>query len=112
MPQAEGLVRGVIMARWSRGSFCVITPWWRGVMFPSGSGPWQTVRKRHHRFATDGTWDMDMLLRVIRSGANAADWSVSVDSSFVRAHKRSATAHRVVRGDRARLEEHIGGSVE
>jgi hypothetical protein len=69
--------------------------------------------KRHHRFATDGTWDM--LLRVIQSAADAAgrvDWSVSVDSSIVRAHQHSATAKRVVREDRARLEEHIGGSVE
>jgi hypothetical protein len=29
---AEGLVRGVIIARWSRGSFSVIAPGWRGVI--------------------------------------------------------------------------------
>jgi len=28
---------------------------WRD--FPGRFGPWQTVWKRHHRFATDGTWD-------------------------------------------------------
>jgi DDE family transposase len=53
----------------------------------------------------------DMPLRVIQSEADAAgrgDWSVSVDSSIVRAHQHSATSKRVVREDRARLEEHIG----
>jgi Ethanolamine utilization protein EutJ (predicted chaperonin) len=59
--------------------------------------------------ATDGTWDI--LLRVIQSEVDAAglvDRSVSVDPSIVRAHQDSATAKRVVREDRARLEEHIG----
>src|SRR5215204_3924421 len=28
---------------------------WRDL--PPAFGPWQTVWKRHHRFATDGTWD-------------------------------------------------------
>ena len=81
---------------------------WRDL--PERFGPWQTVWKRHHRFATDGIWDK--LLRVIQSEADAAgrvDWSVSVDSSIVRAHQHSATAKRVVREDRARLEEHTGG---
>jgi transposase len=80
---------------------------WRDL--PERFGPWQTVWKRHHRFATDGTWDM--LLRVIQSEADAAgrvDWSVSVDSSIVRAHQHSATAKRVVREDRARREEQTG----
>src|ERR1700682_1275603 len=110
MPQAEGrsrpwrdhrqVVEGIVF-RYRTGVA------WRDL--PERFGPWQTVWKRHHRFATDGTWDM--LLRVIQSEANAAgrlDWSVSADSSIVRAHQHSATAKRVVREDRARLEEHIG----
>jgi transposase len=113
MPQAEGrsrpwrdhrqVVEGIVF-RFRTGVA------WRDL--PERFGPWQTVWKRHHRFAADGTWDM--LLRVIQSEADAAgrvDWSVSVDSSIVRAHQRSATAKRVVREDRARLEEHIGVSV-
>ena len=109
MPQAEGrsrpwrdhrqVVEGIVF-RYRTGVA------WRDL--PERFGPWQTVWKRHHRFATDGTWDM--LLRVIQSEADAAgrvDWSVSVDSSIVRAHQHSATAKRVVREDRARLEEHI-----
>jgi transposase len=80
---------------------------WRDL--PERFGPWRTVWKRHHRFATDGTWDM--LLRVIQSEADVAgrvDWSVSVDYSIVRAHQHLAVAKRVVREDRARREEHIG----
>jgi transposase len=110
IPQAEGrsrpwrdhrqVVEGIVFRYRTGGA-------WRDL--PERIGPWQTVWKRHHRFATDGTWDM--LLRVIQSEADAAgrvDWSVSVDSSIGRAHQHSATAKRVVRGDRARLEEHIG----
>ena len=100
MPQAEGRVRGVIIARWSRGSFSVIAPEWRDL--PERFGPWQTVWKRHHRFATDGTWDL--LLRVIQSAADAAgrvDWSVSVDSSIVRAHQPNVLFGRIVRGSKS-----------
>jgi transposase len=80
---------------------------WRDL--PERFGQWQTVWKRHHRFATDRTWDM--LRRVVQSEADAAgrvDWSVPVDSSIVRAHQHAATAKRVVREVRARREEHIG----
>jgi transposase len=42
---------------------------WRDL--PGRFGPWQTVWKRHPRFATDGTWDE--LLRVIQAQADAAD---------------------------------------
>jgi transposase len=77
---------------------------WRDL--PERFGPWQTVWKRYHRFATDGTWDM--LLRAIQSVADAAgpvDWSVSVVSLIVRKHQHSVTAKRVVREDRARSVE-------
>jgi transposase len=62
---------------------------WRDL--PERFGPWQTVGKRHHRFATDGTW------RRVLAAAQAAgeiDWNVSVDSTIVRAHQHSATAKR------------------
>jgi len=80
---------------------------WRDL--PGRFGPWQTVWKRHHRFATDGTWDK--LLCVIQAEADAAgrvDWNVSVDSSIVRAHQHSATAKRSAREDRTVLVEHTG----
>ncbi len=80
---------------------------WRDL--PGRFGPWQTVWKRHHRFATDGTWDK--LLRVIQAETDPAgrvDWNVSVDSSIVRAHQHSATAKRSAREDRTVLVEHTG----
>jgi transposase len=67
---------------------------WRDL--PERFGPWQTVWKRHHGFATDGTWDK--LLRVIPAEADAGqqlDWTVSVDSSVVRAHQRPQR-HRTI----------------
>lgn len=84
---------------------------WRDL--PERFGPWQTVWKRHHRFATDSTWDK--LLAVLQAEADAAgqiDWDVSVDSSVVRAHQHSATAKRVAAEVSASAEPHTGGSVE
>ena len=73
---------------------------WRPL--PGRFGPWQTVWKRHRRFATEGTWDK--LLRVIQAEAEAdgrVDWNVSVDSSIVPAHQHSATAKRTASAARA-----------
>ena len=53
-------------------------------------GPWQTVWKRHRRYAGDGTWDR-VLIHLL-SEADAAgkiDWNVSVDS-----HHRSGAPAR------------------
>jgi transposase len=90
---------------------------WRDL--PERFGPWQTVWKRHHRFATDGTWDR--LLTALQADADAAghlDWDVSVDSSVIRAHQHSATAKRlepadaVVVEDSTNLPGDTGGDVE
>ena len=111
MPQAEGrsrpwrdhrqVVEGIVFRHRTGVA-------WRDL--PERFGLGQTVWKRHRRFATDGTWDK--LLRVIQAEADAAgrvDWSVSVDSSIVRAHQHSATAKRVVRGgSRAARRAHRG----
>lgn len=51
-------------------------------------GPWQTVWKRHRRYAADGTWDK--VLAALLTEADAAgeiDWRVSVDSTISRAHQ-------------------------
>jgi transposase len=78
---------------------------------PERFGPWQTAWKRHHRFATDGTWER--VLAAAQADAQLAgeiDWNVSVDSTIARAHQQHcATAKRE---DRARLGEHTGGGVE
>ena len=42
---------------------------WRDL--PSVFGPWQTVWTRHHRMATDGTWDT--ILTTLTAAADAAD---------------------------------------
>ncbi len=90
---------------------------WRDL--PERFGPWQTVWKRHHRFATDGTWDR--LLAALQADADAAgelDWNVSVDSSVIRAHQHAATAKRfdlagpVVLEDLVNLGDDTGGGVE
>ena len=66
---------------------------WRDL--PEQFGPWQTVWKRHHRFALDGTWEK--VLAQVLTDADAAgqlDWAVSVDSTIARVHQHGATAAR------------------
>jgi transposase len=87
---------------------------WRDL--PERFGPWQTVWKRHHRFATDGTWDR--LLAAIQADTDAAgelDWNVSVDSSVIRAHQHGATAQRFGPADvedSTTAQNSTGGDVE
>ena len=68
-------------------------------------GPWQTVWKRHRRFAGDGTWDK--VLGALLAQADAAgdlDWTVSVGSTINRAHQHATNT--------TRPENDTGGSVE
>lgn len=73
---------------------------WRDL--PSEFGPWQTVWKRHRRYAGDGTWDR--VLAALLKSADAdgvVDWQVSVDSTVNRAHQHATN-----------LARSTGGSVE
>ncbi len=80
---------------------------WRDL--PTSFGPWQTVWKRHHRYATDGTWDRVLArLQADADAAGAIDWRVSVDSTIARVHQHGATAARCSSGQ----SSHTGGSVE
>ncbi len=88
---------------------------WRDL--PVEFGPWQTVWKRHHRFAVDGTWDR--VLSALQAQADAegeVDWRVSVDSTVARVHQHGATARRSVGpgGGRSASKtlSHTGGSTE
>ena len=64
---------------------------WRDL--PVEFGPWQTVWKRHNRFAKDGTWDRVLTaLHVEADAAGRLDWTVSVDSTVARVHQHGATA--------------------
>jgi len=68
-------------------------------------GPWQTVWKRHRRYAGDGTWDK--VLAELLAQADAAgklDWTVSVDATINRAHQHATNTRRP--------EQDTGGSVE
>ncbi len=87
---------------------------WRDL--PAEFGPWQTVWKRHHRFATDGTWDR--VLTALQAQADAdgeLDWRISADSTVARVHQHAATARRPV-GPSGRsastVLSHTGGSVK
>ena len=78
---------GVITGRWSTGpsSGCP----WRDL--PGEYGSWKTVYNRHRRWSLDGTWDK--VLGRLRAGCDEAeetDWTLSADSTVVRArgHRR------------------------
>jgi len=68
---------------------------WRDM--PADFGPWQTVWKRHHRWSLDGTYDT-MFAQVAEAFGMDAEMVedleklLSVDSTSVRAHQRSAGA--------------------
>jgi transposase len=75
---------------------------------PAGRfGNWGTVYGRHRRWSRDGTWAK--ILDTLRTGCDQAegvDWTVSADSTVVRAHQHAAGARHagtadVVRGGRA-----------
>jgi transposase len=66
---------------------------WRDL--PERFGPWQTVYKRKRRWATDGTWRR--ILDALRTGCDlgeGSEWTLSVDSTVVRAHQHAAGARR------------------
>ncbi len=68
-------------------------------------GPWQTVWKRHRRYAVDGTWDW--VLAGLLSEADAAgqiDWNVSVDATINRAHQHATNTTRLSRTQGATVE--------
>ena len=66
--------------------------------------PWQTVLKRHRRYAGDGTWDR-VLARVLAEAdaAGQVDWAVSVDATITRAHQHATNT--------TRPDQDTGGSV-
>jgi transposase len=80
---------------------------WRDL--PVEFGPWQTVWKRHHRFAVDGTWDRVLSALQVQADADGLiDWRVSVDSTSVRVHQHGASAARSA----LPVTSHTGGPVE
>jgi transposase len=58
-------------------------------------GPWQTVWKRHRRYAGDGIWDR-VLGRLLAEAdaAGKVDWRVSVAATITRAHQHATNTTR------------------
>ena len=68
-------------------------------------GPWQTVWKRHRRYAGDGTWDRVLAQLVAQAdAAGEVQWQVSVDATITRAHQHATNT--------SRPEQDTGGWVE
>ncbi|MFJ7150673.1 IS5 family transposase [Streptomyces sp. NPDC100445] len=66
---------------------------WRDL--PDELGSFQTAHKRLIRWAVDGTWEK--ILAAVLAASDAADdidWTVSVDSTVVRAHQHAAGARK------------------
>ncbi|MFI2765786.1 IS5 family transposase [Streptomyces echinatus] len=66
---------------------------WRDL--PDELGSFQTAHKRLIRWAVDGTWER--ILAAVLAAADAdddLDWTVSVDSTVVRAHQHAAGARK------------------
>jgi transposase len=79
---------------------------WRDL--PEQFGPWQTVWKRHRRFAADGIWDrIHAVLLTEADAAGEIDWTVSVDSTINRAHQHGTNLPRSTGGP-AELQETLG----
>ncbi|GAB2721078.1 hypothetical protein GCM10027038_19490 [Arthrobacter bambusae] len=74
---------------------------------PAEFGPWQTVWKRHRRFASDGTWDrIHGKLLAEADAAGQIDWTVSVDSTINRAHQHGTNLPRTT-GGTSELQETV-----
>jgi transposase len=68
---------------------------WRDL--PAAYGNWSTVYGRHRRWSLDGTWEK--ILDRLRAGCDEAEgrgWTVSADSTVVRAHQHAAGARRAL----------------
>ena len=63
-------------------------------------GHWKTAYNRHRRWSLDGTWEK--ILDRLRAGCDEAEgqgWTLSADSTVVRAHQHAAGAPaRAARG--------------
>ena len=65
---------------------------WRDL--PERYGPWKTCHERLSRWSADGTWDKVLARAQVRDDGIPVEWTVSVDSSVVRAHQHAAGARK------------------
>ncbi len=72
---------------------------WRDL--PEGPVNWKTIYNRHRRWSLDGTWEK--ILGGLRAGCDEAegkDWTVSADSTVIRAHQHAAGARHAPPAER------------
>jgi len=66
---------------------------WRDL--PGRYGNWKTVYERYRRWAGDGTFEKILAhLQVHDDAVGRLDWTVSIDSTIVRAHQHAAGARK------------------
>ena len=66
---------------------------WRDL--PERYGPWKTCHERLRRWTADGTWDRLLTQVQVKDDAvGRVEWTVSVDSTVVRAHSHAAGARK------------------
>ena len=68
---------------------------WRDL--PGEYGNWKTAYNRHRCWSLDGTWQK--ILDRLRAGCDEAegpDWTVSADSTVIRAHQHAAGARHAL----------------
>ncbi|NDU71756.1 IS5 family transposase [Actinomadura sp. DSM 109109] len=66
---------------------------WRDL--PERYGNWKTVYERYRRWAADGTFDAILThVQLHDDSVGRIDWTVSVDSTIVRAHQHAAGARK------------------
>lgn len=65
---------------------------WRDL--PERFGPWKTCHERLRRWTADGTWDRILAAAQVHDDGTPVQWTISIDSSIVRAHQHSAGARK------------------
>ena len=66
---------------------------WRDL--PERYGPWKTAHERLRIWTRDGTWDRILDHVIVKDDSiGRVEWTVSIDSSNVRAHQHSAGARK------------------
>ena len=87
-----GAAGGPITGWWSTGSCSAPGLAARGDL-AGEYGHWKTAYNRHRRWSLDGTWEK--ILDRLRAGCDGAEgqgWTLSADSTVVRAHQHAAGA--------------------
>jgi transposase len=66
---------------------------WRDL--PERYGPWKTAHERLRKWTADGTWEHILDQVIVKDDAvGHVEWTVSIDSTSIRAHQHSAGARK------------------